>query len=119
MSWVLYTGTKISRGQTIDLTISRGLVSSPEVATTSSSTRTVREDERQESTSSSSETSSEHSSSENTSNESEPVSEVMESTNYSEQESSTSYEPQDKSYEQNSTEVFDAPSRDDTSDKQR
>ena len=112
-------GTKISRGQTIDLTISRGLVGSPEVATTSSSTRTVREDERQESTSSSSETSSEHSSSENTSNESEPVSEVMESTNYSEQESSTSYEPQDKSYEQNSTEVFDAPSRDDTSDKQR
>ena len=112
-------GTKISRGQTIDLTISRGLVGSPEVATTSSSTRTVREDERQESTSSSSETSSEHSSSENTSNESEPVSEVMESTNYSEQESSTSYEPQDKIYEQNSTEVFDAPSRDDTSDKQR
>lgn len=111
-------GTKISRGQTIDLTISRGLVGSPEVATTSS-TRTVREDERQESTSSSNETSSEHSSSENTSNESEPVSEIRESTNYSEQEPSTSYEPQDKSYEQNSTEVFDAPSRDDTSDKQR
>ena len=71
------------------------------------------------STSSSNETSSEHSSSENTSNESEPVSEIRESTNYSEQEPSTSYEPQDKSYEQNSTEVFDAPSRDDTSDKQR
>lgn len=108
------SGTKISRGQTIDLTISRGMVGHPEVA--SNSVRT--------STSESQEVSNVNEKAmSNSSDSGEHLSNPNDDVNYSESEnsSSTSSAPQESysNYSQETTEVFDAPTRDDSASKQR
>lgn len=104
------SGTRISRGQTIDLTISRGMVDHPDYV--SSSNRSSSRDQH-ESNSTSDKTSPE-SNSEQLSNPNDDVS-------YSETENIPSHESQDSynNYSQETNEVFEAPSRDDSANKQR
>ena len=106
-------GTKISRGQTIDLTISRGMVGHPELATTSSPRAPLNDSDSHDSTSrdENAETKSD------SSNESENLSNPNDNVNYSEPETHESSTSND--YEPESTEVFTAPSRDDSASKQR
>ena len=105
------SGTKISRGQTIDLIISRGMVGHPEMVT--SSTKSTDEHNSQDS---STDTNSDKSK-DNT----EPLSNPNDNISYDESETAPSYDNRENytPQSQESTEVFDAPSRDDSANKQR
>ena len=106
-------GTKIYRGQTIDLTISRGMVGHPEVSTVSSSRAAVNEEPQEifSREGNSEQKNSESSQHENLSNPNDDI-------NYSESDTNTNYETRNN-FESESTEVFTAPTRDDSASKQR
>ena len=107
------SGAKISRGQTIDLIISRGMVGHPEMVT-SSSKSSDEHDSKDNSTNSSPDKSKEGTEDEHLSNPNDDLS-------YTESETTPSYDDRENytPQSQESTEVFDAPSRDDSANKQR